>query len=146
MTSLNGKWLLTSFENLDAYLTVTNSPDEFKTRMLTLGQELGTTPNLFVQNITIDKAADTVSLQVFIKGELKQDLGPIALGKEIEHTGVDGRLAKIKVTVESDTKVLMHKKGSNFETLITVQLLSTDEMVTTMTSAGVTSTEKYRRI
>lgn len=146
MTSLNGKWLLTSEENLENYLTAVHSPDEFKTRMLTLSKEIGTTPNLFVHELNVDKAAGNVHLQVFIKGELKQDLGPVPVGKEVEHVGVDGRQAKIKVTVESDTKILMNKKGSDFETLITVQLLSSNEMTTTMTSGGVTCTEKYTRI
>jgi len=145
MASLNGKWLLTSVTNLEAYLNAANSPEAFKTRMLTLSTELGTTPNLFVQEVTVDKSAGTVKLLIYIKGELKQDLGPIDLGKEIEHTGVDGRLAKIKVTVESDTKILLHKKGSDFESLISVQLLSSNEMITTLTSGGVTCTEKYTR-
>ena len=146
MTSLNGKWQLTSAENLEAYLNAVNSPEEFKTRMLTLSTELGTTPNLFIQEINIDKGSNNAHLKVYIKGELKQDLGPITLGQEVEHTAVDGRQAKIKVTVESDTKVLMTKKGSNFESLYVVQLLSSNEMITTMTSGGVTSTEKYKRI
>jgi len=127
-------------------LNATKSPEEFKTRMLTLSTELGSTPNVFVEDIAIDKGAGNVRLQVFIKGELKQDLGPVPLGKEVEHTGVDGRPAKIKVTVESDTKVLMSKKGSDFESLITVQLMSSNEMTTTMTSGGVTCTEKYTRL
>jgi hypothetical protein len=146
MASLNGKWLLTSIDNLEAYLNTTHSPDEFKNRMLALSKELGTTPNLFVEEIHVDKGAGNVSVKVYIKGELKQDLGPIGLGQEIDHTGVDGRPAKIKVSVESDTKVLMNKKGPNFESLINVQLLSTDEMTTTLTSSGVTCTEKYKRI
>jgi len=146
MASLNGKWLLTSVDNLENYLVAAQSPDEFKTRMLALSTELGTTPNLFIQDINVDKGAGNVKLQIYIKGELKQDLGPIPLGKEVEHTGVDGRPAKIKVTVESDTKVLMNKKGSNFESLIIVQLLSSGEMTTSLTSAGVTAVEKYKRI
>jgi len=147
MTSLNGKWQLTSVDNnLEAYLNAVHSPDEFKNRMLSLSAEIGTTPNLFVHELTVDKAAGNVHLKVFIKGELKQDLGPIPIGKEVEHTGVDGRPAKIKVTAESDTKLLLNKKGSNFESLHTVQLLSSDEMTTTLSSGGVTSVEKYIRI
>jgi len=146
MSTLNGRWLIKSADNLEAYLNAAHSPDEFKTRILTLFKELGSTSNLFVQEITINKSARNVQLKVFIKGELKQDIGPIALGKEIEHTGIDGRQAKIKITEESDTKIVMHKKGSNFESLITAQLLSSDEMTMTMTCGGVTSVEKYKRI
>jgi len=146
MSSLNGQWLLTTVDNLEPFLNAAHSPDEFKTRMLNLHKELGSTPNLFVEEISVDKAGGNVSLKVFIKGELKQDLGPIPVGQDVEHTGVDGRQATIKITIESDTKVLMHKKGSNFESLITVHLLSGDDMVTTLSSGGVTCTEKYKRI
>jgi len=146
MTSLNGRWVLTSVDNLEAYLNAAHSPDEFKNKILALVKELGTTPNAVVQEITVDKGAGNVHLKVFIKGELKQDLGPVVLGQEIEHTGVDGRVAKVKLNVESDTKILMHKKGSDFESLIAVQLLSSDELTMTMTSGGVTSVEKYKRI
>jgi len=147
MTSINGKWLLTSVDNnLEAYLNAVQSPDEFKNRMLSLSAEVGTTPNLVVHELTVDKASGNAHLKVFIKGQLKQDLGPIPLGKEVEHTGIDGRPAKIKVTVESDTKLLLNKKGSNFESLNTVQLLSSDEMSSTLSSGGVTTVEKYKRI
>jgi len=146
MVSLNGKWLLTSADNIEPYLNAVHSPDEFKTRMLALSAQLGSTENLFVEEITVDKDAGTVKLLVYIRGELKQDLGPIPVGKEIEHTGVDGRLATIKVTIESDTKVILNKKGSNFESVAIVQLVNSNEMLTTLTSGGVTLTEKYKRI
>lgn len=137
---------MVSVDNLEAYLNATHSPEEFKKKMLTLPTELATTPNAWVQEINVNTAANTVQLIVFIKGEQKFDSGPVHVGKEIEKTGVDGRPAKIKVTIESDTKITMHKKGPNFESNAVMTLTNSNEMVTKLTSGGVTSTEKYTRV
>jgi len=146
MASINGKWQLLSVDNLEPYLNASQSPEEFKNKMLALSKELANTPNLYIQEIHVDKAAGNASLKVFVKGEIKQDLGPIELGKEVEHTGIDGRVATIKVTVENDTKILINRKRSGAETHITVQLQGSDEMSQVLSCSGVTCTEKYKRI
>lgn len=146
MASLNGKWAMTSVENLEAYLNATQSPEEFKTKMMTLPEELTKTPNAFVEEIHMDKDAGTIQMVVFIKGEKKYDSGHITIGEETEQKGVDGRLAKITVHCESDTKLTMQKTGTNFHANIIVTLTSGSEMTTRMTCNGVTSTETYKRM
>ena len=146
MTALNGKWQMTSVENLEAYLNATHSPEEFKKKMLALPTELSTNPNTWVQEIRIDTTNNTAQLIVFIKGEQKYDSGVVTIGKEFEKTGVDGRNAKIKIDIESDTKITLKKKGTDFESLATFTLTGTNELTSTLTSGGVTSTETYKRV
>ena len=127
-------------------MTATHSPEEFKKKMTTLPTELATNPNAWVQEINVNPGAGTVQLIVFIKGEQKYDSGLVTVGKEVEKTGVDGRPAKIKIETETDTKITMKKTGANFETHVVMTLTNTNEMTTTMTCSGVTTTEKYKRI
>jgi len=146
MATLTGKWQMTSVENLEAYLTATHSPEEFKKKMLTLPAELPTNPNTWVQEIIVNTTNNTVQLIVFIKGEQKYDSGAVTVGTEFEKTGVDGRLAKIKIDIESDTKITLKKKVSDIESLATFTLTGTNDLTSTLTSSGVTSTEKYKRV
>jgi hypothetical protein len=146
MASLTGKWQMTSVENLEAYLTATHSPEEFKKKMLALPTELPTNPNTWIQEINVNTTNNTVQLIVFIKGEQKYDSGVVTVGTEIEKTGVDGRPATIKINIESDTKITLKKKVADIESLATFTLTTTNDLTSTLTSGGVTSTEKYKRV
>jgi len=146
MATLTGKWQMTSVENLEAYLNATKSPEEFKNKMLALPTELPTNPNTWIQEINVNTTNNTVQLIVFIKGEQKYDSGVVTVGKEIEKTGVDGRNATIKINIESDTKITLKKKVGDIESLATFTLTGTNNLTSTLTSGGVTSTEKYKRV
>jgi len=146
MASLSGKWRLVSTNNLDAYLTAIHSPEEFKTKMLKLIDEVQNDPDTIVLDIHVDTMHNTTQLTTYIKGEVKHDFGPVQLGAEVQQTGADGRPSKIKVTIESDTEILVHKTGPGYESTTRAVLTSGTEMTMTLTCGGVTSTEIYTRL
>jgi len=145
MANLNGKWLLLSSDNTDAYLTVTHAPPEFKKNTLALLSQLSAAPNVFVQEIVYNKSAGTMQFRAHVMGQLKHDSTAVPVGKEVDNADADGRTSKIKATVESDSKMLVDKKGSDHEAH-GVYVVNGDEMTVTKTCSGVTCTEKYKRV
>jgi len=146
MAEFNGRWTLVSVENGDAYLAATHTPPELQEKMKKLMENLKTNPEALVEEVHVDKAAGTTSVKIFINGELKHDM-TLELNKEVDHTGLDKRPAKITITLPTDKKMVIIKKTANFETTITYTLSSDGkEVTTTRTSGGVTSTEKYVKL
>jgi hypothetical protein len=146
MAGFNGRWALVSAENAEAYLTATHTPDELQAKMKNLMANLKTNPESLVEEVHVDKAAGTIQVKIFINGELKHEM-TVEFNKEVDHTGLDQRPAKITATLKTDTKIVIIKKTATFEAEI-VYTLSTNgtEVTTTRTSGGVTSTEKYKKL
>jgi len=140
------KWRLISIENAEAYHKAIHTPEEFLARLRVLHGELKTNPDIYVEELTVDKAAGKVHRVVYIRGEKKRDSGLVNLNEEVEHDTADGRTVKVKITLEGDKKLIMHEKGADFEAVIVLELHGEDEITATLTSGGVTCTEKYKRI
>jgi len=146
MAEFNGRWTLVSVENGDAYLAATHTPPELQEKMKKLMETLKPHQEALVEEVHVDKASGTTSVKIFISGELKHDM-TLELNKEVDHTGLDKRPAKITITLPTDKKMVIIKKTASFETTITYTLSADGkEVTTTRTSGGVTSTEKYVKL
>jgi hypothetical protein len=94
----------------------------------------------------VNTVKGTVHVKIFMSGEMKHDV-TFEINKEIENTGLDGIPAKVKVTIPSDTKLVIHKKTATYETEIVYNLSANGtEVTTTRTSGGVTSTDKFKKV
>lgn len=65
------------------------------TKLKALYAELPTHPDLYIEELTVDKAAGKVRRVAYIKGEKQRDTGLVNLNEEIEHTLHDGRHVKV---------------------------------------------------
>jgi len=139
------KWQLVSVENAEAYAKQIKTPPEFLEKMKALHAELASNPNAYVEELTVDKAANKAHRVVYIRGEKKRDSGLVTLNEEFEQTKADGRSVKGKITLEGDNKLIIHEKGSDFESTITL-VLNGDEITATLKSGDVVSTEKFKRV
>jgi len=144
MAGFNGKWQLTGVEGLEAYHNAIHTADAYKDTLRKVAEGVKTNPNAYVEELTVDKAAGTVQRVVYILGEKKKDSGALPIGKEEQHPGADGRLIKGKITLESDTKIVIAEKGPDFEATVTFTL-SGDDLTVTSTSGSTTATLKYKR-
>jgi len=143
MAVFNGRWALVSANNTEAYMTATHAPVALKTKMTTLMATLKTNPEAMIEEINVNKAKGTMHLTILMTGETKSDL-TLEMNKDVEHTGMDGIPAMVKLAMINDGKIVVHKKTSTFETEI-VYSMSTcgNEMTVTMTCGGVTSMNKF---
>jgi hypothetical protein len=141
------KWRLVSIENAEAYHKAIHTPEEFLAKLRVLYAELqqGSSPDLYVEELTVDKAAGKVRRVVFIRGEQKRDSGLVSLNEEAEHSRMDGRVVKVKISLEGDDKLVLHEKGADFEATIELHLHG-DELHVTLTSGAVVCKEKYKRL
>jgi len=138
------RWRLVDMQNAEAYYKAIHYSDEHIAKVKALVAEIKTNPDAYIEELTIDKAAGKVKRTVFIKGEKKRDSGLVDVNKEFDHEIPDGRKVKSKITLEGDQKLICHEKGPDFEATITLTYCG-DELTATLTSGGVTSTEKYHR-
>jgi len=129
---------------LEAYHNAIHTPEAYKDQLRKVAEGVKTNPNAYMEELTVDKAAGTVHRVVYILGEKKKDSGPLPLGKDTEHPAADGRTVKGKITLESDNKIVIHEKGSDFEATVTITVTG-DELIMTNTSGSVTATLKYKR-
>jgi len=132
-------------ENAEAYQKAIHTPEEFLAKLRALHAELATHPDLYIEELTVDKAAGKVHRVVYIRGEKKRDSGLVSLNEEVEHSIPDGRIVKVRATLEGEDKLVIHEKGADFEATITLHLHG-DELHATLTSGGVVCKETYKRV
>jgi len=144
MAAFNGKWQLTSVENLEAYHNAIRTPEAYKDQLRKVAEGVKTNPNAYVEELTVDKAAGKVHRVVYILGEKKKDSGPLDIGKETEHQAADGRTVKGKIALASDNKIVLNEKGADFEATATF-VVSGNELTVTNSSGSTTATLKYKR-
>jgi len=139
------KWRLVSVENAEAFHKAVHTPDDFWAKLRELYAELSSKPDLYIEEITVDKAAGKVQRIAYIRGEKKRDSGFVSLGEEVEVTKSDGRVIKVKVNLEGDDKLVVHEKGANFEATGVFHLHG-DEIHVTLTCGTVVAKEIYKRV
>jgi len=143
MAGFNGKWRLVGSENAEAFFAAVKAPEDFKTQLSALAGEQKTNPGMYLEEIKLDKAAGTIQRQVYIKGEVKRDSGVHKFGNE--HDGaIYGKTGKLTAVLESDTKIVRKEVGPDFTSTTTLEI-NGDNLTATLTSGGVTATEKYVR-
>jgi len=143
--SWNGKWKMTSVENAEAYYTAIHSPEAYKEQLKQLAAAVQQNPEAYIEELTVDSAAGNFRRIVYILGEKNRDTGLLSFDTEYEHLHADGRVIKTKTVLESPNKIVVHEKGEDFQSVITIEL-NGDEMIARDTSSGVTSTEKFARM
>jgi len=82
-------------------MLLTDSPEEYKTKLRTLGQAVKADSNAYVEEFTVDTAAKTIHRVVYVNGEKKKDSGVVSTGVEVDHPSGDGRPAKVIYAVLS---------------------------------------------
>jgi len=142
---LTAKWRLVSVENAEAFHKAIHTSDEFLATLKTLWAELATNPDLYIEELTVDKAAGKVHRVAYIRGEKKRDSGLVSLNEEVEHTTADGRKVKARATLEGDDKLVIVEKGANHEAIITLHLHG-DELHVSLSSGGVVAKEVFKRV
>jgi hypothetical protein len=145
MAAFNGKWQLTGAEGLVEYHNTIHTPDAYKEQLRRLAEGVKTNPGGYVEELHVDKAAGKVQRIVYILGEKKKDTGLLDLGKEGETTAMDGRHVKGTITLESDTKIVMHETGPDFTATVTFTV-SGDELTVTSQSGSATAAMKYKKV
>jgi hypothetical protein len=141
----NGKWRLQSVENGEAYQKAIHTPEAHLAKLKALHAELQSNPDLYIEELTVDKAAGKVHRVVYIRGEKKRDSGLISFNQDTTHEAADGRTVTGKIVLEGDHKLVIVEKGPDFEAHITLELRG-DEIHAHLTSGGVTCKEVYKRV
>jgi hypothetical protein len=144
MAGFNGKWKLVSSENGEAFFNAVNASDDFKTQLRALATEYKANPGVYVEEIKVDKAANTIQRIVYVKGEVKKDSGVAHFGEEAEGK-CHGKPAKLKVVLESDTKIVRTETGADFSSTSTLEL-NGNSLILTLVGGGVTAVDKYERV
>jgi hypothetical protein len=144
MAGFNGKWKLKDVKNAEAYYNAINSPEDYKVKLRAIAEAVKADSNAYIEEITVNTAAGTVNRIVWIDGEKKRDTGDLKTGAELEHPSADGRPAKVKVTIDSDTKITRVETGEGFTTT-TVFELNGNTLTATSTGNGQTTTSTYER-
>jgi hypothetical protein len=139
------KWRLISVENAEAFHKAIHTQEDFLAKLRAIYAEIDSHPDVYIEELTVDKAAGKVHRVGYIRGEKKRDSGPVNLNEEVDHTLFDGRVVKAKATLEGEDKLVIHEKGANYEATITLHLHG-DELHVTLTSGGVTAHEKFKRV
>jgi len=142
-SSFNGRWGLVTSEGAVAYFTSINTPEEYKQKLLALGEAVKKDSNAYVEELRVD--ATTFHRQAFVNGEKKKDSGDVAFGAEHDAKIGDGRPAKIRVVLESPTKISRTEKGDGFNTTSTFEV-NGDDLTVTMSSGSATAIEKFKRL
>jgi len=142
-SAFNGRWALVASEGAVAYFTSINTPEEYKQKLLQLGEAVKKDSNAYVEELTV--SATTFHRQAFVNGEKKKDSGDVAFGTEHDAKIGDGRPAKIKVVLETPTKISRTEKGDGFNTTSTFEVHG-DELTVTMSSGSATAIEKFKRV
>jgi len=132
-------------ENAEAFHKAIHTPEECVAKLRALHAELATHPDLYIEELTVDKAAGKVHRVVYIRGEKKRDSGLVSLNEEVEHANADGRIVKATATLEGDDKLVIHEKGANFDVIIHLHLHG-DELHVQLKSGGVVCKETYKRV
>jgi hypothetical protein len=77
------------------YLVRIGSPAEYKDKLRQVAEAAKKDANAYVEEIKVDKAANTIHRKVLIHGEAKKDSGDIKMGCEHDAHAADGRAAKV---------------------------------------------------
>jgi hypothetical protein len=143
--SFTGKWRLLSVENGEAYQKAIHTPEAHLAKLKALHADLKSNPDLYIEELTVDKAGGKVQRVAYIRGEKRRDSGLIGFNQEVTHDTADGRTVTGKIIQEGDNKLVIHEKGPDFEAHITLELHG-DEIHANLTSGGVTCKEVYTRV
>jgi hypothetical protein len=133
MAAFNGKWKLIELGDKLAFCNAIHSPEEYVAQLKTNIEVIKADPSIYYEEIKVDKAAGTTQRVTYIGGEKKKDSGVIKAGLEIDSQSIDGRPAKVKVVIESDTKITTSEKGDGFSLESTAEV-SGDTMTVTVVS------------
>jgi hypothetical protein len=139
----NGRWSLVASEGLATYFDSINTPEEHKEKIRQLGEAVKKDHNVYVEELKVD--VTTFHRQAFVHGEKKKDSGDVAFDTEHDAKLGDGRPAKIRVTLESPTKIKRTEKGDGFNTTSTFEV-SGDDLTVTLSSGTATAVEKFKRV
>ena len=143
--ALNGKWSLFDVQNAAAYFDAIKSPEEYKEKLRKVGEASKVDRNAYVEELNVDKAAGTLHRSVYINGEKVKESGEVKLGIEIDGKSADGRPAKVKLVLESDSKLVRHEAGSGFSTVTTFEV-SGDTLTVSNSGNGASCVSKYKRV
>lgn len=145
MSAFNGKWrFVRTDENCEKFNAAVKAAPEYTSLLEQLAAGLPSNPNIYVEELKVDKAAGTVQRIVYINGKAEKDAGPVKFDTEVDGMTY-GKPAKLKVTLESDTKLKRTEVGSDFTATVTLEV-NGDELTLTSVSGGVTSVDKYARV
>jgi hypothetical protein len=142
MAAFTGKYELTNVEGMAALYDEIKAPEEYRAKLRALIPELKANPSIYTEEIAF--GGGKFHRKVFVKGELKRD-AELTIGAENDVKGQDGRPVKVKVTVESDHKVVIHERGDGFEFTATAELTGT-VLVITSKAGSVTSVLSYKKL
>jgi len=141
--AFNGRWYLANSENATAYFEAIHSPEEHKAKLRQLGEAVKKDSNTYIEELKVD--ATTFHRQAFVNGEKKKDSGDVAFGVEHDAKIGDGRPAKIKVVLDSPTKITRTEVGDGFSTTTTFEVIG-DTLIVKMTTGSVTATETFKKV
>ena len=143
--ALTGKWSLFEAKNGEAYFTAIKSPDEYKEKLRKVNEAAKADPNAYIEELKVNKAAGTIQRCVYFQGEKRKDSGEVKLGSELDGHAGDGRPAKVKLSLDSDTKLTRTENGDGFSTVTTFEVAG-DVLTLTAVGNGVTFVSKLKRV
>jgi hypothetical protein len=82
-----------------------DSPEEYKQKLQKLAEAVKSDPNVYIEEITVNKAARTLKRVVLINGEVRKDSGELKEGQEVDGHSIDGRPAKVHSRLISNNSI-----------------------------------------
>jgi len=139
----NGRWSLSAVEQAAAFYDAINSPEEYKAKLRRLTDAVKEDASVYVEELRVED--NTFQRQYFIQGEKKKDSGFQPFNTEVAAKLGDGRPSQTKIVKEADNRIVRTEVADGF-TIKSVFEVKGDELILTMTSGSVTTTEKYKRV
>ena len=143
MANLNGKWQLVSSENFDAYMQKIGVTDENRAKGKDVLEKTG--PGGLVEEYVIE-SGKSIKRNIYIGGSLMRESQAAPFNTQVQGPSVDGRTAKITLKEESANKVTRHEIFDGGVEATTVSEVTGDQLITTLTSGGVTSKRTYKKV
>lgn len=143
MAALNGKWKLVSTSNLEEYHNAIQTPEEYKDRLRKIATARKTNPDVYWEEFHVDTAAGTFRRTVYVDNQKKREVN-YKFGIVNDGTSEDGRPLKLSFTVVGDNKITIHEEGNGF-VIEGFAEANGNELTLSLSSQGVTSTEKYTK-
>jgi len=145
MAGFNGRWSLFELSGADDYFSTIKCPDDFTAGLMKVAETAKSDPSAYMEEYTIDKAAGTIHRCVYINGAKARESPVVKLGTDFDGKTADGRSAKVKFVLESDTKLVRFENGDGFSTITTSEL-DGDVVTTTGVGNGATKVSKMKRV
>lgn len=145
MAAFNGKWSMFDVQGGVAYYTAIKSPAEYTEKLKKVHEVAKADPNAYIEEIVLDKAAGTIQRIVYLSGAKVRDSGVAKLGVELDAKSTDGRPAKVKIELESDTKLVRYENGDGFSIVTTFEIAG-DVLTLTANGNGATLVSKLKRV